>query len=68
MDVPLLMSFLDPRTKEQKINDELWHKEGVRSERSAIVEFLTDWCQGDIYDDKLIEEIVDIIERGGHHE
>jgi hypothetical protein len=68
MDVPLLMSFLDPRTKEQKINDELWRKEGVRSERSAIVEFLTDWLQGDIYDDKLIEEIVDIIERGGHHE
>jgi hypothetical protein len=62
------MSWIDTRTKEQKVNDEVWRRQGVSSERSAIIELLEDWRSGERWANLTIDQVIDLIEAGQHHE
>ena len=62
------MSWIDTRTKEQKLNDEVHWRLGVRSERSAIIELLEDWRSGERWANLTIDQVIDLIEAGQHHE
>lgn len=61
------MSWIDTRTTEQKLNDNAWYAAGKRSERQAIINLLEDYLAKDTAFRNL-EEVLDYIERGGHHE
>jgi hypothetical protein len=62
------MSWIDTRTKEQKLNDEVHWRLGVRSERSAIIELLEDWRSGERWANLTIDQVIDLIEAGQHDE
>lgn len=62
-----MSDLFDDRTEQQKQNDEAWFDAGANVERRLIISLLDDYrVHGTSL--KSIEEVIDYIERCGHHE
>lgn len=61
------MSWIDTRTKEQKLNDNAWYQQGQRSEKAIILDLLEDYISKET-SIRSLAELIDYIRDGKHHE
>lgn len=62
-----MSDLFDDRTEQQKQNDEAWFDAGGNVERKLIISLLDDY-RVNRTSLKSLDEVIDYIERGGHHE